>query len=79
MTSFIFETCRKYRKDNYRLVKLECKKPNGSFEVICETPQKVGTKKGKSSTEEYWSSGDHIEMFDHKKDMVCRAIVRFQN
>jgi len=67
MTSFIFETCRKYRKDNYRQVKLECKKPNGSYEVICETPQKVGKKIGKSSTEEYWSSGDHIEMFDHKK------------
>merc|ERR1719284_1143811 len=81
MTSFIFETCRIYRRENYRNVKLECLVEN-SYHVICETPEKVGhrapsnleddtvnfeTAASWSSTEELWSPGDHIEMFDHKK------------
>merc|ERR1719284_2278943 len=64
MTSFIFETCRKYRKDNYRQVKLECS-INNVFATICETPQTVGSQYG-IDTQENWSPGDHIEMFDHK-------------
>jgi len=80
MTSLIFETCRIYRENNYRNVKLECLIDN-SYHVICETPEKVGYRAKKrdddtvdpntttkwSSTEEAWSPGDHIEMFDHKK------------
>jgi len=80
MTSFIFETCRIYRENNYRNVKLECFIEN-AYQVICETPEKVGYRAKKhendsvdpdtttkwSSTEEPWSPGDHIEMFDHKK------------
>jgi len=66
MTSFIFETCRKYRKDSYRQVKLQCESQGsqGSFEVLCETPETVGSRNG---TQENWSPGDYIEMFDHKK------------
>ena len=83
MTSFIFETCRIYRENNYRNVKLECLIEN-AYQVICETPEKVGYRAKKqqndtldpdtttkwSSTEEPWSPGDHIEMFDHKKEKV---------
>lgn len=84
MTSFIFETCRVYRRNNYRKVKLECwvkSDTGGAYQVICETPEKVGkrpksnissgvnpdTAASWSTTEELWSPGDHIEMFDHKK------------
>ena len=67
MTSFIFETCRTYRRNNYRNVKLECY--DNSYETICETPETVGSKNGKDS-EENWSPGDYIEMFDHKKMKV---------
>merc|ERR1719284_279570 len=65
MTSFIFETCRTYRKNNYRKVLLECLNENGQYEALCETPETVGTKNGKE-TEEFWCPGDYIEMFDHK-------------
>jgi len=79
MTSFIFETCRIYRENNYRKVRLQCFIDN-AYQDICETPEKVGYRSKKqetdtvnpdsttkwSSTEEPWSPGDHIEMFDHK-------------
>ena len=61
MTSFIFETCRTYRKHDYRRVKLKCKD-----QIICETPNFVGSGQGR----EAWTPGDYIDMFDHKKVKV---------
>ena len=72
MTSFIFETCRTYRQNNYRKVKLECL--NNAYETICETPETVGSKNGPNS-EENWSPGDYIEMFDHKTMKVKKLFL----
>lgn len=93
MTSFIFETSRKYRKDNYRKVKLECLIKN-EYKTLCETPEKVGHRPKNpdkdtvadpdttavwSSTEEPWSPGDHIEMFDHKTVKVYKQFYKLRN
>jgi len=73
MTSFIFETCRIYRENNYRNIKLEVLVDN-TYNVICETPTTVGERAKKLNKNEWttltvedWAPGDHIEMFDHKK------------
>ena len=60
MTSFVFETVRKYQIDSYMNVSLES---NGI--IFCRTPsleEKIGN--------EAFTPGNFIEMFDHKLNKV---------
>ena len=73
MTSFVFETSRKYIKDSdgenipsfsYTDVSLEARQ-NDIWKILCQTP-----KTGKKIGNEYFMPGDFLEMFDHKINKV---------
>ena len=65
MTSFVFETVRKYQKDSYTNVTLHAENHNG-WDVFCQTP-----KADKKIANESFTPGDYLEMFDHKINKVC--------
>ena len=73
MTSFVFETSRKYTKDidgenipsfSYTDVSLEAKQ-NDIWKILCQTPTA-----GKKIENESFMPGDFLEMFDHKTNKV---------
>ena len=65
MTSFVFETVRKYQKDSYTNVLLRAKNHIGTWEVFCRTP-----KAEQKIENEPFTPGDFLEMFDHKINKV---------
>lgn len=72
MTSFVFETVRKYQKDSYTDVTLEAKRNRSKsteWEVFCRTPHAE-----KKIENESFTPGDYLEMFDHKINKVSTRI-----
>ena len=76
MTSFVFETVRKYQIDSYSDVTLEAKVLvenlrkgekvySAEWEVFCRTPDAE-----KYIENEPFTPGDFLEMFDHKINKV---------
>ena len=66
MTSFVFETVRKYQTDSYTFVTLQAKNHKGAWEDFCQTPEA-----DKKIANESFTPGDFLEMFDHKINKVC--------
>ena len=73
MTSFVFETVRKYQIDSYTNVTLEAKISGGSWKVFCRTP-----KRDKIIENESFTPGDFVEMFDHKINKVFYTFLFFK-
>ena len=65
MTSFVFETVRKYQKDSYTNVALRAKNHSDTWQVFCRTPNARETIEN-----EFFTPGDFLEMFDHKINKV---------
>ena len=75
MTSFVFETVRKYQIDSYMNVTLQrwegSHHSNGfslddmRWKIMCQTPSSDELIEG-----EPFTPGDFIEMFDHKVNKV---------
>jgi len=69
MTSFVFETVRRYQIDSYNDVTLEAKVRGAKWEVFCRTPDAE-----KKFGNEPFTPGDFLEMFDHKINKIMRYI-----
>ena len=65
MTSFVFETVRKYQINSYSNVTLEAKVQSAEWKVFCQTPDAE-----KKIENEPFTPGDFLEMFDHKINKV---------
>ena len=72
MTSFVFETVRKYQKDSYTNVSLHAKNHRDTWDVFCQTPEA-----DKKIANESFTPGDFLEMFDHKINKVLYNINQF--
>ena len=66
MTSFVFETVRKYQQNSYTNVTLNAENHSGKWDVFCRTPES-----DKKIANESFAPGDFLEMFDHKINKVC--------
>ena len=65
MTSFVFETVRKFQIDSYTGVSLAAKEKNDEWVVNCRTPDAE-----KKIENESFTPGDFLEMLDHKINKV---------
>ena len=65
MSSFVFETVRKYQINSYSDVTLEASLGSAKWKVFCRTPAAE-----KKIENEAFTPGDFLEMFDHKINKV---------
>ena len=84
MTSFVFETVRKYQCDSYMNITLQRWEGYGyglegftgssiddsdGWKIMCQTPSS-----DERIEDESFTPGDYIEMFDHKLNKVYKKI-----